>query len=55
METKLINNLLVFFIVGICASCGVKKDMTYHYETYAPLFLYPDIRIRSPRKAEAAG
>ena len=37
MKTKLINNLLVFFIVGICASCGVKKDITYHYETYAPL------------------
>ncbi len=37
METKLINNLLVIFIVTICASCGVKKDMTYHYETYAPL------------------
>lgn len=37
METKLINNLLVIFIVGICTSCSVKKDMIYHYETYAPL------------------
>lgn len=37
METKLINKLLVIFIVGICTSCGVKKDITYHYETYAPL------------------